>query len=436
MAKPLRDLPRLDLRSLPGPETILRRELPNGIIFLARENFASPSVIVSGHLRVGSMDEPKEKAGLADLVASALMRGTERRSFNEIYESLEPIGANLSVGAGTHNTSFRGKSLAEDLGVLLDLLVDILCHPVFPEAQVERLRAEKLTGLAIRDQDTGALAQMAFDELVYPDHPYGIPSDGYRETLTALTPGDLRDFHRRHYGPAGMVVTVVGAVEREAGAEAVERAFGAWQVPDQAVQADLPPVAPLESEERRDALVPGKSQSDLILGVAGPSRYDPDYLPASIGNSVLGRFGLMGRLGDVVRESAGLAYHASSSLAGGPGPGAWQVNAGVAPANVARALDLIRSELRRFAERGITRQELLDNQATFIGRLPLQLESNEGVAGALINMERFQLGLDYYQRYPSLVASVTRPQVRAAASRFFSGAHLAIAVAGPATPEG
>ena len=94
------DLPRLDPRSLPGPETIERAELPNGIVVLARENFSSPSVVVSGSLTAGGLVEDEAQAGLANLTASALMRGTERRTFEAIYESIESIGASLSFAAG------------------------------------------------------------------------------------------------------------------------------------------------------------------------------------------------------------------------------------------------------------------------------------------------------------------------------------------------
>ncbi len=436
MAKAPAGLPKLDLRSLPGPETILRRSLPNGLVILAREAHSSPSVVVSGYLEVGSLDEPASKSGLADLTASGLTRGTQRRSFSEIYEAVESIGANLSLGAGTHNTSFRAKSLAEDLELMLELLADVLCQPSFPKGQVDRLRAEKLTGLAIRDQDTGAVAQLAFDELVYRDHPYRLPSDGFRETVSGLTAAEARAFHHRFYGPRGLVMAVVGAVRAGAAAEAVERWFGDWRNPRQPEQDELPSVQPLPEDPRRRISLPGKSQADVVLGAAGPSRFDPDYLPAALGNSVLGRFGMMGRLGDVVRESAGLAYHVSSSLAGGPGPGAWQVNAGLAPDHIERAVALIRKEVGRFVEQGVTRQELTDSQANFIGRLPLQLESNEGVAGALINVERYRLGLDYYRRYPDSVAHVTRAQVQQAARRFLDPERLAVAVAGPEAAEG
>lgn len=428
------ELPRLDVRSLPGPETISRRVLSNGIVVLARENFSSPSVVLSGFLRVGSLDEPREQAGLADATASATMRGTRRRSFVEVYEAIESIGARFGIGASTHTTSFTGKALAEDLEVVLDLLVEVLLEPTFPKAQVERLLAEKLTSLAIRDQDTSAQAHLAFEELIYPDHPYNQPTDGYRETVAALKPADLRAFHRSHYGPDGMIIAVVGAIRAEAALDAVEARFGGWVNPRQQPQPALPPVSPPSGLLRKQVAVPGKSLSNLVMGVPGPSRFDPDYLAAALGNNILGRFGLMGRIGDVVRESAGLAYHASSSLSGGPGPGPWKVLAGVNPKDVERAIELIRAELQRFVQRRVTVQELNENQAQFIGRVPLQLESNEGVARGLVHMERYALGLDYYLRFPELIAAITRDQVLHVARRFIDPDRLGIAIAGPELP--
>lgn len=436
MSERRRPLPVLDVRSLPGPETIQRRVLANGVVVLARENFSSPSVILSGSLAVGALGESRPQAGLADMTASALMRGTASWPFERIYQTIESIGASLSFGAGTHTTSFRGKSLSEDLPVLLGLINEVLRYPAFPKAQVDRLRSEKLTALSIRDQDTGSVSQLAFDELLYGDHPYALPSDGYRETVAGLTEVEIQAFHRRAYGPGDMLLAVVGAVRATEALDAVEAVLGDWRNPDQPQQGDFPPVPGLSGIVRRDQVLPGKSQSDLVIGGVGPSRFDPDYLVAALANGILGRFGLMGRLGDVVREGAGLAYSVASSLTGGPGPGPWQVMAGVAPGNVERALDLIRKEIRRFVKGGVTPLELSDNQANFIGRLPLQMESNEGVAGALVNMERFRLGLDFYQRYPDLVASITREHVLATSRRFLEPDLMAIAVAGPGAAGG
>jgi zinc protease len=153
-------------------------------------------------------------------------------------------------------------------------------------------------------------------------------------------------------------------------------------------------------------------------------------MAASLGNSVLGQFGMMGRVGKSVREKSGLAYYVYSGLSAGLGPGSWSVSAGVSPANVKKAGDLIVKELKRFIKGGVTKEELLDSQANFIGRLPLSLESNGGVAGALISMERYSLGLDYYRRYPDLVKSVTPSDVLKVARKYIDPDRLVVAVAG------
>ena len=179
----------------------------------------------------------------------------------------------------------------------------------------------------------------------------------------------------------------------------------------------------------------GKTQVDLVMGAAGPRRSDPDYLAASLGNNVLGRFGLYGRIGERVRQQEGLAYYAYSSVSGGTGPGPWKISAGVNPANVNRAVALIRGEVKRFTEKKIAKSELTDNQANFIGRLPLQLESNGGVAGGLVYIERHGLGLDYYQKYPESILNISREDVLDAAQHYLDADRLAVAVAGPRLPE-
>ena len=168
-----------------------------------------------------------------------------------------------------------------------------------------------------------------------------------------------------------------------------------------------------------------------MIGTNGPRRRDPEYMSASLGNNILGQFGMMGRIGDVVREKSGLAYYAYSSLSAGIGPGSWEVSAGVNPQNVKKALELIKEELNGFVQDGVTEEELADSKANFIGRLPLSLESNGGVASALLNIERHQLGLDYYRRYPTFLNEVGREDVLNTARKFIDVDRLAIAVAGP-----
>ncbi len=417
--------------ALPGPNDIHREVLSNGITVITRSNFNSPSVVVSGYFEGGALFDLDEKLGTADFVTSALMRGTKKRSFDKIYNELESVGASLGFNLGVHKSGFHGRSLAEDLPLLLTLLSESLIQPAFPKAEMEKLRAQLLTGLAIRAQDTSDMASMVFDEILFKDHPYSRPEDGHPETVKRIARDDLVKFHREHYGPRGMVIAIVGAVKAEEAIRQVKRALGGWQVKSQKETRELPPLKLLKKTVSKHHGIAGKSQSDLVIGTNGPKRRDPEFMSASLGNSILGQFGMMGRIGDVVREKSGLAYYAYSSLSAGIGPGSWEVSAGVNPQNVTKASDLIVTELNRFIQDGVTADELADSKANFIGRLPLSLESNGGVANALVNIERHDLGLDYYRRYADLVNEVTREDVLNAARKFIDPEKLAIAVAGP-----
>jgi zinc protease len=416
--------------SLPGPENISRTVLPNGIVILSRSNFASPSVVIQGFLSSGSLFDPEEKLGLAYFASQMLMRGTQMNRVQAIFNKLESCGASLGFSATMHTTSFGGRCLVEDLPMMMDLLAECILSPVFPLIQIEMIRAQLLTGLALRAQDTEEMADIAFDNILFAGHPYRFPEDGYPETVKRIKRSDLENFHRQAYGPRGMVVVMVGAVESNHAVDLVTQALGGWQNPDQREKPALPKVHKLKKSIRKQIPIAEKSQTDLIIGTLGPKRSDREYLSASIGNNVLGQFGMMGRIGEIVREQSGLAYHASASLNAGIDIGTWEVSAGVNPANLDKAIDLIMKELKRFISTAVTKSELQDSKSSYIGRLPISLESNAGVAGALLNMERFQLGLDYFQKYISRVNAVTADQVLETSRKYLDLNTMAIVTAG------
>jgi len=421
----------LNTESLPGPQDIVRKKLDNGIVVLVRPNFNTLSVSLAGYLPAGSLYEPEEKLGLADFAASGLMRGTKQRSFQEIYNTLESIGASLNFSGGTHTSGFSGKALADDLEILTALLKESLLTPRFPSQQVERIRSEQLTGLDLRAQDTGDMASLIFDQLAYQGHPYEHPGDGFPETISTITRRDLLEFHSRHYGPRGMVVAVSGAVQPEQVFELIEDTLGSWTNPDQPEEITVPPAPELTETIKRHHTIPEKSQADLVLGAPGPSRCSPDFIPARLGNNILGQFGMMGRIGDAVRSKAGLAYYAYSSVSSSIGPGPWTVSAGVNPQNLDRAVKLIIKEVERYISEPVTDEELQDSKSSYIGKLPLALESNAGVASALLNLERYQLGLDYYQKYQSMIEKVSAEDIQETSRKYLDPDRLALATAGP-----
>lgn len=415
----------------PSPESIYQAQLPNGIKVLVYENFAAESVVIEGYLPAGALAESRQQAGLADLTAAMLLRGAGKRSFEEIYEALESVGAALSFDSGRHSTDFSTSSLAEDFDLVLDLMTDSLREPTFPASELEQVQGEVLTGLQIRENDTRQMASLKFRELLYGAHPYGQSVRGYVDSITSLTRADLARFHEQYYGPAGMVVVVVGAMTAQDAVERISARLGDWRNPAQQTLPALPPLQARNEPARLYHAIPEKTQSDIVLGWPGPKRAEPDYMIASMANTVLGVFGMMGRLGKNVRERLGLAYYAYSRLQGGLGPAPWFVSTGVAPENVDLAIDSIMDEVRRMQDELVPDDELQDSKAYRTGSLPVSLETNDGIAGIIADMVLFDLGLDYLERFPDIVNSVTPAQMQEAARKYMPLDTCSIAVVGP-----
>ena len=174
----------------------------------------------------------------------------------------------------------------------------------------------------------------------------------------------------------------------------------------------------------------GKVQSDLIVGVPGIARTDPAYYEMMAANLILGQIGLMGRLGESVRERQGMAYYAYSDLRAGLLPGPWWVRAGVNPANEDRALSSILDEIKRFQDDGPDGNELADAREFLVGSMAVRLETNGGIAQTLAEIELYGLGLDYLERYPGIIRKLSGEDLRRAAARLSTRDYYA-AIAGP-----
>lgn len=417
--------------AFPGPDDISRVELDNGITIITRSNFNSPTLSINGYIHSGSIFDPDNKLGLSYLTAVGLMTGTAKNDFQSIYNEIESVGARLGFSSGTILTSFNAHCLSEDLMLILTLISQSLRSPTFPEKEFSRQKNQMLTGLAIRAQDTAAMSALLFDQIIYAGHPYQRPEEGYVETVQAIQRDDLVNFYNQTYGPKGMVIAVVGDVSPEAAVDAVRDTLGDWVNENQHQIPAIPSQNPIQKTTSKTINIPGKYQADIVMGSLAPERLSPDYHPLRIGNNILGEFGMMGRLGHRIREEEGLAYYAYSSLSLGIGPGAWEMIAGVNPENIENTIALITDEIQKFVSEPVSEDELSDSKSYFLGRMPLLLESNGGVAVSLLNIERFNLGLNYFLEYPEQIQLVTPEQILHASQKYLNPECLAIAVAGP-----
>ncbi|MGV3719575.1 MAG: M16 family metallopeptidase, partial [Actinomycetota bacterium] len=312
---------------------------------------------------------------------------------------------------------------------VLDLLGEVLELPTFADDEIEKTREELFTQFREQEDSTRSQAGLRMHELLYPaDHPYSRSSLGTRESVAGLARADFQRFHADYYSAGGMKISVVGAVEPDV----VRARVGRWF----AGKPAAPPLAPLDvtpsGEPRRAAVsLPHKSQVDLVIAGPGIPRLHPDFYALSMVNLILGSLGLMGRLGERIREQQGMAYYVYSQVTGRSWSGEWAAHAGVAPENVERTITAVIDEVKRIREELVTETEFADACDYLIGSLPLRLETNDGVAASLLNAEYFGLGLDYIERYPGYIRAEGRESLRQAARDYLDPDRFSIAMAGP-----
>ena len=419
-------------KNLPGPDTILRKEMPNGMTVLVRENPYSRTVVLNASMPCGSFLDPMDKTGLADFTAACLTSGTRTHNFLEISELLESAGASLNIGCGPRAFTFTGSCLSEDLPMLLGLLREVIDEPDFPSDHVELHRNRMLSSYELHLHDPESMVNERFDWLLFGSTAYGRSDYSTIEEINSITRDDLLNFHRRYVGPKGVILTISGGLPAEVMMEACEKQLGTWQKQqeDICVEAYFPQTPAPYHEISEHIEIPEKSETALIMGTMGPSRISPDYIPAVLGNSILGEFGMMGRIGSVVREDNGLAYYASSSITALTYGGCWTIEAGVNPANTEKAIQLIQQELKRFTSQKVSAQELDDVKSYYLGSMPISLESNSGTAAVMFTLENYRLGLDYLIRLPDLVKRITEEDILETARRWLDPDRLIRITAG------
>ncbi len=413
----------------------VRFTLPNGLTLVLRENHANPTVALHGVVKAGALFDPPGKSGLATFTGSMLDQGTRTRTAFEQASAVESLGATLRFEGGSETVSFHGTMLSEDLEAVLAVLADALREPVFPPDEIEKIRGELWNEYRIAENSTSSVAARRANALLFPEgHAYHRHAGGDEEGLRSVSREDLVAHHRAHYGADATVVVLVGDVTPARAREIAERVFGAWTKRPRAIPFEVPPAPTLARSRRLVVPRPGKSQADVVYAIHGVARNAPDYDAVMMMNYVLGGGSLSSRLMDSIRDRQGLVYGVYSGLMAGIGAGPLQIRAGTNPANAARCAEAVLGEVSRLHDEGPTDEEMEAAKGYLTGVFPVRLETNAGVAGQLLSAEIYGLGLDYIERYPSIVSSVTTSQAREAARTYLDPERYVLVFAGPLEP--
>jgi len=404
-----------------------RRVLENGLVLLTSQQRALPMVSIELLIDAGSRFEPAQQAGLANLTAKLLTYGTRRRSAIEISETLDFIGASLTTGSGKDVASVSMTLLKKDLAAGLELLAEILTQSTFPQAEIERQKQAVIASIRAREEDPGAVAETKFTAALFPGSPYGRPVEGTEASVKRLERKNLQDFFAQHYRPNRTIISVVGDVAEDEIAQALNKAMKGWNKGALSGKPLVPAAigAPQTVRVNKDL-----TQSNIVLGHEGVMRSNADYYAIQVMNYILGGGGFSSRAMDSIRNERGLAYSVYCYFRAEKSHGSFQFVMQTKNETALEAMRIAKEEIRRIREEPVSEQELSDAKNYLIGSFPLRLDTNRKVASFLSQVEYYQLGLDYPERYADLIGKVTREDVQRVAKQYLHPEKLITVVVG------
>jgi zinc protease len=390
---------------LPAPSL---RVLPNGLKVVAIERHALPLLTLRLVVKSGAESDPATLPGTAQLVSALLTEGTSTRTASQISEAIDSIGGLVDAGAGWDESYLSLSVLNDHEELAFDLLSDMVMHPSFTPAEVERKRKQTLSGLEVVREDPDYVADAALRRLAFLGTAYGHPEDGTIASVRRITPEDLRAFHNNHYQPSNAVLAIVGDIKSAEAFERAEKRFGAWA--NRATP--LPPAASPAIGARRILAIdkPDAVQTEIRIGNLGVPRNSPEYLALSVADQILGGPS-ENRLFKALRSHQGLTYGASSELLSYQTAGVWLAKTFTRTPETMKSVQLALEQIKRMHDHPITLQELETAQGYLIGHLALDFETSDGVASQTLELLVYNLPLDYWNRFPERLRALTPEEV-------------------------
>jgi zinc protease len=417
----------LGMASAPARAAVLgqREVLGNGMVLLTAEEHALPIVTITVLIQAGASLDPPDKPGVANLTAELLMQGTPDRTASQISEAIEFVGGSLDVEAGRGVTTLSLHVLSKDLPLGLDLLSDVLLHPIFAPAEVQRKAHEVVAEIQHKHEGPGKVAAETFDALLFGSHPYARPVEGTEASVPTITRDDLVRFHAAFYRPNRAILAAVGDVSAPELKQLLAARLGGWHPggpPIQPVPAPTPPAQPVVRTIQREV-----TQANIMLGHLGVRRDNPDYYAILVMNQILGG-GFNSRLTGTIREAKGWAYDVRSVFDSERYAGTFRVRLQTKNETAQAAIEAVLAEIRRIRDHGVSATELADARAYLTGSFPLRLDTSSKVARLLANVEYYGLGMDYADRFSDLINRVSAADVQRVAQQYLHPDRYVLAV--------
>jgi zinc protease len=397
------------------PPQIQSFALKNGVRVLLVERHDLPIVSVRVVVKAGAGDLPNQPPGLLSFLGSMLEQGTAKKTALEISDAFESIGAQHGAWVDWDSGGATVKVVTAKLDPALGLLGDVVVHPSFPEAEIERLKARRLAALHQEKNNPQAMWSNATVASLYGRaHPYGQSLSGRVPDLSKLTHAALVKAHAALFVPSRAAIVVAGDVTQGALARKLEATFGGWQGEGSPAVTPKPPAAPTDPARVVWVDKPGAPQSVVRLAELGVARLAPDRDAILVMNAILGGM-FSSRVNLNLREAHAYTYGASSSFQMRHGAGYFSVGGNIVADKTAPAIVEMFKELRAMRDRPVSDEELETAKENIKRAMPGRFETVSEVTGAVSDIAVFGLPLDEYATRPARIDKVTAEDVMKAA---------------------
>ena len=386
--------------------------LPNGLRVIVVERRQYPLVSAQLLIKNGGEVDPPDLAGLADITANLLTKGTQTRDATQIAQQIESLGGFLDSGARWDSSFANVGVMSSKISQAMEILADVVRRPTFKSEEIERLRQQYLDNVTLALGDPGSIARFVAARVVFGDSPYGHPVSGTAESLTRITAADITKMHSRYYRPDNAILVIGGDMSAKDGFALATRHFGDWQKPTTPLPTVTPSTATTEGKASRIVVIdkPDAGQAAVFLARTGINRKDADYFRGIVSNSVLS--GYSGRLNQEIRIKRGLSYGAGSALDTRRNVGPFVASAQTKNESGAVVADLLLNEIARLSSSPPVEVELTPRKAVLIGNFSRNLETATGLVGQVASLALHGLSLDEINRYINNVQAITTEDVK------------------------
>lgn len=413
---------------LPPHEKVV---LKNGLTLLLMEKHEVPMVSLAAIVKTGSTADPEGEEGLAAVTASLLRKGTEKRSAQKFSQDLDFIGGSFGADAGVDFTSISGEFLTKDLDRGLDLFSDAALHPIFPQAEVEKILAQDIDGIKAAKDEAQSVMLTYYYGYLFSKHPYGRSEGGDELSLARIKRDAIQKFYDANFTPGNTILAVAGDFNAAQMRSKIEQVFGAWAARPSRVPAISVP-SPVKGKKLLLVDKPDSTQTFFAFGNVGTKVTDPDRVAIRVVNTIFGgRF--TSDLNEALRVESGLTYGAEAFFDSRKEPGAFAIYSYTKNETTVQAIDLALQVLAKLHKEGVTAEQLTSAKAYLKGQFPPSIETSGQLARRIASNEFYGLGDDEINQMEARIDAVTPAIAKQVIEKHFPEDNLVFLLIGKAS---